>query len=860
MASGKKIFIVTAIAAVFLLICTVTAVADFSRSADSTYQINYVVDVDCGTNSPENPVTYTSGSSPLSDAVPNEGYRFAGWYVITSSWFSSSYTKITDFNQIRFSGEVLDVYAFWYYTVDAIYNLNGGTLESQPAVRMTDEVTDVGLPVKEGRTLVQWTYDLQPSDKSSIRVNNSMTQAANSGTVTYTATWNYMITYVLEDDVTNPNPDQYRPGYSVVLKDPHREGFLFLGWYDESDNKVTRVEGGDCTLTAKWMERPRSYITYDLDGGTLIGDSRDWYYEGESVDLPRAQKDGCYFNGWMIDGEKSGRIESISSEQTGDLQLTPWWIDVEEVKGHGYVLDYRMTASQGVYSKTYEEKHTTRYYEFDPERGFFVVRTGTDNSTSSYWTEESESEYEFTYLGMQNHTLGGKDYLCEVYLADYSTYYEKQYIYDGWIPVSIEFKFRNGWVTYQGSYTLSEFIDFDITGTFEVRGYGDAGILVTGSGSYTIGTEAVLQAEVDSGTTFRGWFNGSGTLLSDETTYSFTVYTDIDVYAYNDTDVDYTAIYGKPFQLPHVPGMSDISWSVYNSSTGETKEYSGETSLEFRNGGSNFVTYSGILDGKTVYGFYIIVSDGYAVKSFNWSSGGKSYSLDLEILYSDFTKYRNDTISRSMINTQNTLKFVTSDDRYVVQIAKYIMTQTYGMNDTDRMNVLLGFVDYIEYKYDSESMGREEYFKYPLETLYDQNGDCEDTAILFCAVASAMGYRSALLLFEGHMAASVDITDGSVTTRNPATFVRDGVTYYYCETTTTGWQVGKAPTGYTYGGTYYKYEDEQAIMPVPSNYRLSDIDFTGSEAVIDKAGLNAANEAKNGLVLKSDDVAVDLSA
>ncbi|MCQ2079802.1 MAG: hypothetical protein MJZ38_07100, partial [archaeon] len=126
--------------------------------------------------------------------------------------------------------------------------------------------------------------------------------------------------------------------------------------------------------------------------------------------------------------------------------------------------------------------------------------------------------------------------------------------------------------------------------------------------------------------------------------------------------------------------------------------------------------------------------------------------------------------------------------------------------------------------------------------------------------ASAMGHRSALLLFIGHMAASVEIPDGSVTMSTPATFVRSGVTYYYCETTTTGWVVGSAPKGYTYGGQYYTYPDNQAIMPVAANYRLSDIDFDGSEAVINKSDIHSANEAGNGLSVRSDSVTVDLSS
>ena len=90
-------------------------------------------------------------------------------------------------------------------------------------------------------------------------------------------------------------------------------------------------------------------------------------------------------------------------------------------------------------------------------------------------------------------------------------------------------------------------------------------------------------------------------------------------------------------------------------------------------------------------------------------------------------------------------------------------------------------------------MGYEEYWKFPLETLYDHGGDCEDTSILMAALCKAMGYESSLLLLPGHMAAGVhfdtDLELGGYYFRNDPQKV-----YYYCETTSTGFHVGEIPT------------------------------------------------------------------
>jgi len=83
-----------------------------------------------------------------------------------------------------------------------------------------------------------------------------------------------------------------------------------------------------------------------------------------------------------------------------------------------------------------------------------------------------------------------------------------------------------------------------------------------------------------------------------------------------------------------------------------------------------------------------------------------------------------------------------------------------------------------------------EYPRYPVETLVD-GGDCEDKSVLLAAVLRAMGYRTALLLFNdnpGHMAVGVECAGcpGSY-------YQKDGVNYFYLESTHPGWSVGEIP-------------------------------------------------------------------
>lgn len=99
----------------------------------------------------------------------------------------------------------------------------------------------------------------------------------------------------------------------------------------------------------------------------------------------------------------------------------------------------------------------------------------------------------------------------------------------------------------------------------------------------------------------------------------------------------------------------------------------------------------------------------------------------------------------------------------------------------------VSFVQSLEYIPDGDT----EYPKFPIETIYDSGGDCEDTAILLCGFLKSMGYGSALIRFDDHCAVGVlgDNLDGTY-------FEVNGKRYYYVETTSYGWRIGQIPDEY----------------------------------------------------------------
>lgn len=124
-----------------------------------------------------------------------------------------------------------------------------------------------------------------------------------------------------------------------------------------------------------------------------------------------------------------------------------------------------------------------------------------------------------------------------------------------------------------------------------------------------------------------------------------------------------------------------------------------------------------------------------------------------------------------------------------------------GYEEYDAVCETINFVQRITYAYDKDSTGKDEFPKYPLETLYDQNGDCEDTSILLAGLLSELGYGTVLLEYPEHMAVGVKGSEDV----SGSYFTYEGNRYYYIETTGENWKIGEIPEDYQeQSATIYK--------------------------------------------------------
>lgn len=143
----------------------------------------------------------------------------------------------------------------------------------------------------------------------------------------------------------------------------------------------------------------------------------------------------------------------------------------------------------------------------------------------------------------------------------------------------------------------------------------------------------------------------------------------------------------------------------------------------------------------------------------------------------NFYLYVNDSCNQEMIQSiVSSIRDLASDLSY---------------DDAAAAREIVKFVqDCIEYQYDIDSSGEEEYPRYPIETLYERQGDCEDTSILLAALLKEWGYEVGFLYLPGHLAVSIRAADNY---ESSAYYEIDGHKYLFIETPGSNWEIGSIP-------------------------------------------------------------------
>jgi len=124
-------------------------------------------------------------------------------------------------------------------------SINGSPVESQN-VSFKGRIKTPLAPIRDGYTFIGWKTE---SGVSWNFVNNQVTES-----MTLYASWtivNYPITYNLDEGTNSPdNPTQYNITSKIILMEPTKNGYIFIGW--EQEGNIPQGSTGPRIFTAIW--------------------------------------------------------------------------------------------------------------------------------------------------------------------------------------------------------------------------------------------------------------------------------------------------------------------------------------------------------------------------------------------------------------------------------------------------------------------------------------------------------------------------------------------------------------------------------------------------------------------------------
>jgi predicted transglutaminase-like cysteine proteinase len=181
----------------------------------------------------------------------------------------------------------------------------------------------------------------------------------------------------------------------------------------------------------------------------------------------------------------------------------------------------------------------------------------------------------------------------------------------------------------------------------------------------------------------------------------------------------------------------------------------------------------------------------------------KTWMHTLDIPIDTYKLYESSIVNRipqNQVNSEQKMAaYVTYDEKVIQDLAddlkSYAQSNVYSKAET--INFILRFVqESISYNFDNVTKGCTEYWRFPIETLVEKEGDCEDTTVLFASLLKALDYDVVLLFYSweedgkrlGHLSAGVNIPGSH------GDYIEDnGKKYYYCETTKINYYLGDIP-------------------------------------------------------------------
>ena len=206
----------------------------------------------------------------------------------------------------------------------------------------------------------------------------------------------------------------------------------------------------------------------------------------------------------------------------------------------------------------------------------------------------------------------------------------------------------------------------------------------------------------------------------------------------------------------------------------------------------------------------------YYEETFAWDYNGNHWTWNLSIPVALYEAYQTVPASTRTRNGPAGYGLMTTTNDYYIRVLAQKLNETTTQlkyNSYDQASFVLAFVQSLPYTSDKVTTGSDEYPRFPIETLVDDGGDCEDTSILFATLTLILGYGTVYLNPPNHYAVGILGNDlhGTYWTYPEGS----NSTYYYCETTGDGFKIGQLPDEFQ-GQSAYIYPIDESKQFIPN--------------------------------------------
>lgn len=218
-------------------------------------------------------LTYRQDSSNIGSGTFNYEGNYYGKAVHSSASYCVDYGTVTD------KAVCDELYAAWKVIQEIgqpevysnlSYELNGGTIEEGYDVKYLEgQKVALYSATKEGYKFLGWSTDAEGT-----KVYNNI-QKEWTGDITLYAQWAeiFDVEYDLDGGEVEGLETKVVDGTEIELPTPTKYGNIFLGWTLEkgSEDYVKKIEiTADTKLYANWLEATFFYVTYELNGGSIL--------------------------------------------------------------------------------------------------------------------------------------------------------------------------------------------------------------------------------------------------------------------------------------------------------------------------------------------------------------------------------------------------------------------------------------------------------------------------------------------------------------------------------------------------------------------------------------------------------------